>query len=123
MYYLYAEDTRDGARHPIAQMRSKRFSRAMREAEKMEKARGGCRYFIAQRDPHAFDGKNLPDMTTAAYLGVKRKPASVGSIENQLHQRQILKRQKGGQIPRNTDWDGPVPDELVDHYYRPKGGR
>ena len=111
MYYLYAEDTRDGAIHPLAQMRSKRFSRAMREAEKMEKSRGGARYFIAKRQPETlFTDTNKPDMATAAYLGVRRKPAPVGSRENQEHQRQTLRRQKpSARSGKIVDWDTPDP--------------
>lgn len=113
MYYLYAEDTRDGAVHPIAQMRSVRFSRAMREAEKTEKARGGARYFIARPATESSNGlrdgeKNTPDMSTAAYLGVRQKPAPVGSPENQAHQRKTLRIQKSS-TPQSTsmvDWEG-----------------
>jgi hypothetical protein len=109
MYWLYAEDTRDGARHPIAALRSCRFSRAMREAEKMEKARTGARYFVAQPADGEMSASPAPDMSTAAYLGVRRKPAPVGSEENQAHQRRTLRWQG-----RATRRDGRKPAPPVD---------
>lgn len=106
MYWLYAEDTKTGDRHPIAQLRSVRFSRAMRQAEKMDKVRGNARYFVAQPGEN-----NSPKMETAAYLGVRRKPAPVGSPENQAHQRATLRRSKPSARSGKVDWGDRLPED------------
>lgn len=102
MYYLYAEDTGDGAIHCITELRSKRFSRAMRQAIGEPKPRPRAKYFIAQS--LSFPG-NGPNMGTAAYLGVSRKPAPVGSPENQAHQRATLRRQKPSARSGKVNWN------------------
>jgi len=107
MYKLYAEDTSDGAIHPIATLRSVRFSRAMREAEKMEKSRGGkVRYFIAKPSE---DG--TPDKATAAYLGVRRKPAPVGSPAHQDHMRRTAQRHVSKVVARRVDWESRTVED------------
>jgi hypothetical protein len=101
MYYLYAEDTSDKSFRCMRPLQSKRFSRAMREAEK-EPTMIGCRLFIAE--PTQGYMSDTPNMSTAAYLGVSRKPAPIGSPANQAHQRQALRNQK--QPSRGAvDWD------------------
>lgn len=105
MYWLYAEDTKTGDRHPIAQLNSVRFSRAMRQAEKIEKSRNGARYFVCKQIYESGTMKLIPDMATAAYLGVRRKPAPVGSPENQEHQRRTLRKGKPSVRSGKVDWD------------------
>jgi hypothetical protein len=104
-YYLCAEDTSDRALHKITPLRSIRFSRAMRQARGEPKTRGACTYFIAQ-----LDAEGNPDMATACSLAVTRKPAPVGSPENQAHQRTTLRRQKPSARSgkASVDWDREI---------------
>lgn len=87
MYALYAEATSDRLTVKVKDLRSKRFSRAMREA-RAEPGMKGCRLFVAQPGPIG------PDMETASYLDTPAKPAPVGSPANQALQRTTLRRQK-----------------------------
>jgi hypothetical protein len=89
MYYLCAEDTSDLSIHKLVALRSIRFSRAMRQARAEPKTRSNCRYFVAR-----LDDIGAVIMSTACTLDVTRKPAPVGSVENQAHQRAVLRKQK-----------------------------
>lgn len=90
MYALYAEDTSSKATKYIRNLRSTRFSRAMREA-KAEPRMHGCRYFIAK----------LAD-DTRSYLDA---PARIGSPTHQAH----VRRQAQAQVrpPKTTLWSEP----------------